>query len=360
MNVRRRVLIVVPRLVAGGSEKVLSTIAGNLDGERFEIHLAVLGGVKAAEQAAVAAHIVVHELGLRHARYAGIGLLRLIWRLRPRIVVAAGGPAGVLATLVAKLAPRGTEIFLRQGTMPSASGARQKRWERRASSWSQRHADRVICQSTAMAGDVVRTSRVNPENVLVAYNPVKPAQNNVVAGTNPSAAAHLLGVGRLAPEKRLDLVIRAFAILKRQHHASATLTIVGDGPCRRSLEDLANSEDVAGSIRFVGYQQDPTAWMCDSHALVMASEFEGLPNVVLEAIAVGLPVIAIDCPGGIREIAETAANVALIKEETPVALARAMVETIASPPPRELPGAAFWERFGLKSVIRRYEQILSQ
>ena len=84
MNVRRRVLIVVPRLVAGGSEKVLSTIAGNLDRERFEVHLAVLGDVKAAERAAVAAHVVVHELGLRHARYAGIGLLRLIWRLRPR------------------------------------------------------------------------------------------------------------------------------------------------------------------------------------------------------------------------------------------------------------------------------------
>ena len=76
MNVRRRVLIVVPRLVAGGSEKVLSTIAGNLDRKRFEVHLAVLGDVKAAERAAVVAHVVVHELGLRHARYAGIGLLQ--------------------------------------------------------------------------------------------------------------------------------------------------------------------------------------------------------------------------------------------------------------------------------------------
>src|SRR3954454_16630006 len=132
MNVRRRVLIVVPRLVAGGSEKVLSTIAGNLDGERFEVHLAVLGHVKAPERAAVAAHVVVHELGLRHARYAGIGLLRLIWRLRPQTVLAAGGPAGVLATLVVRLAPRGTQVFLRQGTMPSSCGARQKRWQRRA------------------------------------------------------------------------------------------------------------------------------------------------------------------------------------------------------------------------------------
>ena len=103
MNVRRRVLIVVPRLVAGGSEKVLGMVANNLDRERFDVHLAVLGDVKAAERAAVAVHVVAHELGLRHARYAGIGLLRLIWKLRPQTVLAAGGPAGVLTTLLAKL-----------------------------------------------------------------------------------------------------------------------------------------------------------------------------------------------------------------------------------------------------------------
>ena len=360
MNVRRSLLIVVPRLVAGGSEKVLSMIAGNLDRERFEVHLAVLAEVKPAEHAAVAPHVVVHELGLRHARYAGIRLLRLIWRLRPRTLLVAGGPAGVMATLVTKLGPRGTEVFLRQGTMPSLIARRQKSWQRRAFAWSQRHADRVICQSKVMAGDVVRTSRVNPENVLVVYNPVTPAQNDAVTGANHSAAPYFLAVCRLAPEKRLDLVIRAFAILKREHPSSATLTIVGDGPCRRSLEDLSDSEDVADSVRFVGYQQNPTSWMRDSNALVMASEFEGLPNVVLEAISVGLPVVAVDCPGGIREIAETAPNVTLIEEGTPAALARAMVETITSPPRRDPPGPAFWERFNLESVIQQYEQILSQ
>ena len=169
--------------------------------------------------------------------------------------------------------------------MPSLSRARQKRWERWAFAWSQRRADRVICQSKAMAGDVVRTSRVNPENILVVYNPVTPAQDHVVTGMHQSDAPHFLAVGRLAPEKRLHLVIRAFAILKREHPSSATLTILGDGPCRQSLEDLSDSEGVADSVRFVGYQQNTTSWMRDSHALVMASEFEGLPNVVLEAIS---------------------------------------------------------------------------
>ncbi len=204
----------VPRLVAGGSEKVLITIAGNLDRERFEVHLAVLSEAKQSEHAAVAPQVTIHELGLKHARYAGLGLLRLIWKLRPQTVLAAGGPAGVLATLVAKVAPRGMQVSLRQGTMPGSCAARQKRWERRAFAWSQRHADRVICQSNAMAGDVLCTSRVKSENVLVVYNPVARAQNDVVTA-NQFAAPNFLAVGRLSPEKRFDLVIRAFAILKR-------------------------------------------------------------------------------------------------------------------------------------------------
>lgn len=92
----------------------------------------------------------------------------------------------------------------------------------------------------------------------------------------------------------------------------------------------------------------------------MASEFEGLPNVVLEALSLGLPVLAIACPGGIREIAETVGNLTLIEEETPTALARAMAKTVGSPPARELPGPAFWERFSLEAVIKQYEQVLSE
>jgi glycosyltransferase involved in cell wall biosynthesis len=356
----QRVLIVVPRLVAGGSEGVLRMIADNLDRERFEVHLGVLSKVKPSEGAAVAAHVIVHELGLRHARYAGLGLLRLIWGLRPRVVLAAGGPTGVVATFAATFAPRGTRVVVRQGTMPGCSAGRQTRWERQAFAWSQRHADRVICQSKAMASDVVRTSRVKPEKLHVVYNPVVRAQANVFATTSRFAAPTLLAVGRLSPEKRLDLVIRAFAIVKREYCASASLVILGDGPCRRALEDLVISEAVDESVPFEGYLPNPRTWMHDSIALVMASEFEGLPNVVLEAISIGLPVVAIDCPGGIREIAETAPNIALIEEETPGALALAMAQTIASPPQRTLPNAAFRERFSLESVIKRYEQILSQ
>ena len=355
---RRRVLFVLPKLVAGGSEKVLRTVASNLDRGRFEVHLAVLGDSTIDDRACLAPHIQIHKLAALRVRFAGIKLLRLVWKLRPQVVLAAGGPTGVVAASIRKFLPSGTRVILRQGTMPAASVVHQKQWERYAFAWSQRSVDCVICQSNSMADEVTRGAPVKRERVRVIYNPVVRGKNANAGRSDREDKLRFLAVGRLAPEKRLELVIRAFAILKRKH-SNATLTIVGDGPCRDWLEELATVEGISAAVEFTGFQEDPTAWMLHSTALVMASEYEGLPNAVLEALAIGLPVVACDCPGGIREIAETTTRLTLVEEATPAALARAMEETALRSAMQESPSDAFWQRFGMESTLKQYEQLLS-
>lgn len=338
---------------------MLTTLAGNLNRDRFHVHLAVLSGAKASEHALIPKHIAVHELGLPRIRYAAISLLRLIWKLRPRVVLAASGPTGVLAVSLAKLMPAATRVIVRQGTMPSSSAMRQKWWERDAFHWSQRHADQLICQSDAMARDVVCSSGVKSEKVRLLYNPVDSPPPAMFEHQVEIGSPHFLAVARLAPEKRMDLVIRAFAVAKHELKY-ATLTIVGDGSSRPALERLAASEVADGSVMVVGYQPDPTIWMRNSDLLVMASEYEGLPNVALEALAVGLPVVAVACPGGIREIAETTSRMILVHETTPEALAHSMILAVTNTAPRELPGEAFWSRFGAAHVMKQYEEVLAE
>ena len=355
-DVHRRILIVIPRLIAGGSERVLTTIAKKLDRERFQVHVAVLSNDNPNQLDVFPSHIALHRLNVSRARYAGLALLRLIWTLHPHVVLAAGGVSGVLAVATAKLTC--TPVIVRQGTMPVSSALRLQDWAGSAFAWSQRNADRVICQSTAMAREVVTASGVAPQNVRLLFNPV---QQPETSGTEARTADHLprlLVVSRLAPEKQIDLVIRAVAILKREY-PEATLTILGEGPCRQELEALAFREVCDNSVRFAGYQADPIRWMRRSNLLVMASEFEGLPNVVLEALSVGLPVVAIACPGGLADIAETTSSVTLVDEATPSALADAMMQAITQRT-SELPAAPFWNRFGMNVVIRQYEQLLSE
>jgi glycosyltransferase involved in cell wall biosynthesis len=346
---------VIPRLVAGGSEKVLTTIAKHVDRTRFEVHLAVLDNEN-SDRPATLRDLALHSLKSRHTRYAGFGLLRLIRKLHPHVVLSAGGPTGVLAVAMAKLTR--TRVIVRQGTMPASSASRLKPWVAFAFAWSRRHADRVICQSNAMAREVVTDSAVPPEKVRLLFNPVQLPEPSFLQDFPADGSPRFLVVSRLAPEKRVDLAIRAFAILQRQH-GNASLTILGSGPCRQSLEVLANREVRAGSVKFTGYRPNPIHWMCESNLLVIASEFEGLPNVVLEALSVGLPVVAISCPGGLTDIAETTTRIRLVDEASPTALARAMSRAI-NERNRDLPGAAFWERFGMNPVIRQYEQLLDE
>ena len=123
---RRRILIVIPRLIAGGSEKVLTTIAKKLDRERFEVHVAVLSNESPDQLDVLPSHIALHRLNVSRARYAGFGLLRLIWKLHPHVVLAAGGVSGVLAVVTAKLAR--TPVIVRQGTMLAPSARRLQHW----------------------------------------------------------------------------------------------------------------------------------------------------------------------------------------------------------------------------------------
>lgn len=359
LNGARRVLIVIPRMAVGGSEKMLTTLAGNLNRDRFDVHLAILSGAKASEHAFVPQHIALHELGAPRIRYAAISLLELIWKLRPGVVLAAGGPTGVLAVSLATLMPRGTRVIVRQGTMPSSSATRQKWWQRNAFRWSQRHAHELICQSEAMVHEVVSVSGVKPEKVRLLYNPVEMPPPPIVELGAKINSLRFLAVARLAPEKRMELIIRAFAVAKHQLK-DATLTIVGDGSSRPALERLADTKVEDGSVRFVGYQADPATWMRNSDLLVMASEYEGLPNVALEALSVGLPVVAVACPGGIREIAGTTSRMTLVDEPTPEALGHCIVCAVANTEARELPAEAFWRRFGVVHVMKQYEEVLAK
>src|SRR5690606_3578792 len=111
----------------------------------------------------------------------------------------------------------------------------------------------------------------------------------------------LIAMGRLSPEKGFDLLIRAVALLRRQH-PGCSLTILGDGPEREPLEGLAEELGVAEAVSFGGQVRDPAAHLVRGDIFVLPSRFEGFPNALLEAMACGLAVVAADCPSGPRQL----------------------------------------------------------
>lgn len=187
-------------------------------------------------------------------------------------------------------------------------------------------ADHFIANSDDVAAFVRRAHGVGPERVSVIRNGVdaavfRPAPHRRVSG----APARIGGLGRLVPQKCFDMAIAALDAVVAQRPAE--LVIAGEGPERARLERLA-----AGlPVTFAGYLGTPpevAAFLSGLDVLVLPSRFEGLPNVVLEARACGIPVVATDVPG-MREAADE--GVTLVPPDDPPALGRALLAVLDRP-----------------------------
>jgi glycosyltransferase involved in cell wall biosynthesis len=138
-----------------------------------------------------------------------------------------------------------------------------------------------------------------------------------------------VAVGRLEPQKDHDTLLRAFAHA-RAGGLEASLVVVGDGSRRSALESLAAELGVERHVHFTGFVDDPYPWMGSATAVVLSSRYEGSPNVLLEALALGVRCVSTDCPHGPAEILTDDRLGSLVPVGDPVALAGALVAAAAA------------------------------
>ena len=145
----------------------------------------------------------------------------------------------------------------------------------------------------------------------------------------------VLGVGRLTLQKNFLLLIDAFAILRRSH--DARLVILGEGPERPTLEARIREYGLDDAVALPGFLKNPYACMAHAAVLALSSDFEGLPTVLIESLALGTPVVATDCKSGPREILKNGALGELVPMGDARALAQAIARTLTTPPRAAMP-----------------------
>ncbi|MDR3444772.1 MAG: glycosyltransferase [Dyella sp.] len=335
-----RILLVLPSLDRGGGERVLLQLAESFVAEGREVHVAALlggGPLRSAVPAAVTLHELIDAVdapkGLALAWKALPRLASLIRTVKPHAVLSTITGTNLLTVLACMHARMRMRLVLREASSLVNTKSALKR---QAMRWLYKRADGLVAVSEGVAQDLHGLGLAD-DRIHVIRNPVDVERLRQLAIADLPAAVqdkapYIVSLGRLTEAKDFPTLLQAYAIsaLRSSHR----LVIVGGGEQRASLEDVVRNLGLTDRVVFTGAMDNPYRVLAEADLHVLSSRWEGYPNVLLEALALGVSVVSTDCPHGPREILECGHYGRLSPVGDAAALTGAMDAELAQPSPR--------------------------
>ena len=187
--------------------------------------------------------------------------------------------------------------------------------------------DYLISQCHDMKKDLVKNYNFEEEKITTIYNPVNGYIESQYVDDESKRDDYILFVGRLAEQKRLDIALKIFSEISRDF-PELRFKIVGQGEKETELRELVDTYDISSSVCFEGFQKDLVSYYRKAKLVLLTSSYEGFPNVLVESITLGTPVVSFDCPTGPREIIKNNINGFLIDDNNENNLKIKIVEAI--------------------------------
>lgn len=299
--------------------------------------------------------------------------VRYLKRAKPDAILSANPDKNIETSLARRRAGVAARLVVSEHNTLLQGHPLGRGWRGRLLSWSlrrvYRHVDAIIGVSDGVAEDISKRTGLPRERINTVYNPTVTPEllqkareplNHPWFG--PDCPPVILGVGRLGEAKDFPNLVRAFARVREKR--PARLMILGEAKKadkttkrQRELKALAGELGVDADVQLPGFVQNPYAYMARAAVFAMSSVHEGLPNVLIEALACGCPVVSTDCPSGPAEILDRGRYGPLVPLRDHVALADAILRTLESPPDTEL----LRERgamFSVERAVDNYESLL--
>lgn len=214
-----------------------------------------------------------------------------------------------------------------------------------------RWADTILVNSRNSEAEMIAMLPHLKRNVRLIYNPVV-IERTLVRTSETQPLPIVLASGRFAPQKDYPTLIRAFAKVREQ--SEARLVILGDGPLRAEIEELILELGLTGSVELAGYVANTADYYASASVFVLTSLWEGFPNVLVEALAAGVPVVATDCQGGSREIVEPILPENVVPVGDVSRLAERIQDTMRSPRGPQYLREYVQGRFDLPFIAEKY------
>jgi len=356
-----RLVLFIPSLGLGGVEKIALCLAGHFAEDGHDVHL-VVANASGPLASAVPASVRLVDLRAQRVLTSLGSLTRYFREFRPEALVSSMEHANIVALWARKLARVPTRVIVISHCLPASEAAAAERlrgklipyFMRQTYSW----ADAWVAVSAGAADEVARLSGIPRARIAVIPNPVIGPELFQLASATledpwfaPNQPPIVMGVGRVVAQKRFDVLLEAFARLK----SSARLVLLGDGPERSALIARAQELGLDSRTRFAGFVDNPYPYMARASVVVLPSSHEAFGLVLVEALALGTPVISTDTAGG-REILGGGLG-QLVRAGDVQALADAIESAIGAPRSKlnhEL------ERYSVAKVVSEYYGVIRQ
>jgi glycosyltransferase involved in cell wall biosynthesis len=363
-DARKRVAIFLPSLAGGGAEKSMLVLAEGLAMHGCALDL-VLAQAKGPHLAQVPASVRVVDLKASRVFFCIPALISYLRRERPDALLSALDYANIAVLWARTLAHAHTRVATNDQNTLSISTQQSRQWRQRIIPQLVRYfypwADAIIGNSQGVADDLARITGLPCEQIRVIYNPVITAELYEKAKGRPdhpwlekNQLPTLLAIGRLTAQKDFPTLLQAFARVRLGR--PCRLIILGEGPDRPRLEALVRDLQLHADVCLPGFVENPYAYLSRASAFILSSRWEGLPTVLIEALACGVPVISTDCPSGPREILANGKYGVLVPVQDVAALAQAIQlaldGTLASA------GEESCRPYELETVVNQYLGVL--
>lgn len=361
-NPIQKIAFVLPNFYAGGAERVLLTIANHLNRKHFQ-PLIIIFEDSGPLRDMVFSDIQIISLKSRRVGRGAFAFTRAIRKYRPDLIISTMVHLNMVVLLTKPFLQK-TPVLVREAVTPSYFSNMPLKHALLMFGYYILYsfADRVLSPTKLVFDEMPGFLKSRPEKLQYVPNPVNTdfIHKNIDFGLRQNLVHTnqrlFVGAGRLVAQKGFDRLIDILRSWKERD--DWRLVILGDGPDRQKLQDMIENKGLH-QITLAGFESNPWHYFAAADAFLLPSRYEGLPNVALEALEMGTPVIAMSSAGGISEIAEQSlsgsVSIAHTMDEF-LTMMNAVKPLEAAGPRKSLLPACF----ALANVVASYEQIFTE